>query len=99
MKVQEVFHYTAYTDYKKAGEIYLKMSDEKILIPDRIRYVYDAYCKKGYSYIEEIEKIIISLEEEEKTEYYALLADMYKNKGDQEKSDEYRALVMQRIKS
>ncbi len=95
-----VFYYwIANKDNKSAADVYERFAKKSNAIPDRMRYVYDVYCKKGFHYIEEIEEKLPILKEEEKYEYYALLADMYKNKGDEINSKKYSRLIEEIVNS
>lgn len=94
-----VFYYhVAKGNYDEAKTIYKKMLDRNIMTDNRIKYVFDTYCESGFEYIDELEELIKTLKEDEKTEYYALLADMYKNKKDLDKSEKYRNLVLKKMK-
>jgi len=92
------YYYVANGNYDEARSVYSKMLNHNVVADNRIRYVFNTYCEGGFEYIEELEKLLSTLKEEEKTEYYALLADMYKNKKDMDKSEEYRNLVLAKMK-
>ena len=93
------FYYVVKGQYKDAEQYYNNLvSINGIKIPDRINYIFDTYCKKSYSYIEEIESKLDKANENEKMEYYALLADMYMNKKDPKKAEEYRKIVTDKMK-
>ena len=47
-----------------------------------IDVMYDTYIDKGYGHIDEIKALADQGSEEQKMPYYALLADMYRNKGE-----------------
>ncbi len=91
------YYYVAKGKRSEAKAVYERMLDQNIMMDERMKYVYDAYCEDGFAYIDELEKLLPTLKEEEKTEYYALLADMYKNKKDLKTAEKYRNLVEQRM--
>lgn len=51
--------------------------------------VYNTIIEKGYEYIDEAEKMLESLSSLDKANMLALLSQMYTNKGDDKKANEY----------
>ena len=54
------------------------------------RWTYDAVLSNGYAYLDEIQKETGKLPESMRGNNDLLISLMYKNKGDQQKADEYR---------
>ncbi len=92
--------------YKKGFYYYLGLEDrgktdhyfellKQLDVSDRhsLDVMYDIYIDKGYKYIGEMEERIKGLTEEEQMPFLALLSDMYRNKGDQKKAEEFRKKV------
>ncbi len=76
-----------YYDYSK--DMYNKAAKRDIAI------VYDTYVEKGYKYLDEYLKDEAIMPDELKTVYYAMLAQMFDNKGDKKMAKEYNKKALE----
>ncbi|MBQ2232621.1 MAG: hypothetical protein II423_04295 [Erysipelotrichaceae bacterium] len=54
---------------------------------------YNTYVEKGSAYLDEMLEQASKVSEENKMSFYALISDMYRNAGDEEKAKEYEDQV------
>ncbi len=80
------YYYLGVKEKEKANAYYHLLKDLKVNDEDTLDVMYDTYALDGYSYIEDVEKRIESLEEKQQIPYLSVLADMYRNKGESEKA-------------
>lgn len=77
--------------YSKLNEISSFNGKKKIDI------TYNTYIENGYKYEEEVLVLLNKANENEKLEHVALLADIYQNKGDANKANEYKEIIKKAI--
>ena len=87
------YYYLGLEDRAKTRVYYdllkeLKVKDEKML-----DVMYDTYIDKGYQFLEDVKTLVDQMKDEQKMPYYALLADMYRNKGDEDEAKKYEKLL------
>lgn len=87
------YYYLGLEDRAKTRVYYdllkeLKVKDEKML-----DVMYDTYIDKGYQFLEDVKTLADQMKDEQKMPYYALLADMYRNKGDEDEAKKYEKLL------
>lgn len=87
------YYYLGLEDRTKTRTYYdllkeLKVKDEKML-----DVMYDTYIDKGYKFLEDVKTLADQMKDEQKMPYYALLADMYRNKGDEDEAKKYEKLL------
>ena len=87
------YYYLGLEDKAKTRTYYdllkgLKVKDEKML-----DVMYDTYIEKGCKFIDEVKGLAEGLKEEQKMPYYALLADMYRNKGEEDEAKGYEKRI------
>ena len=87
------YYYLGLEDRTKTRVYYdllkeLKVKDEKML-----DVMYDTYIDKGYKFLEDVKTLADQMKDEQKMPYYALLADMYRNKGDEDEAKKHEKLL------
>ncbi len=87
------YYYLGLEDRAKTRVYYnllkeLKVKDEKML-----DVMYDTYIDKGHQFLEDVKTLADQMKDEQKMPYYALLADMYRNKGDEDEAKKYEKLL------
>ena len=83
------YYYIGVKDFKRTEHYYSLLKEMKVKDQITLDIMYDTYVNKGYRYLEEVLNNYEKLSEEDQAPYIALIADMYKNKGDLDKSKEY----------
>jgi hypothetical protein len=87
------YYYLGLEDKTKTRTYYDLLKGLKVKDEQMIDVMYDTYIDKGYKYIEDVKALSEAGSEEQRMPYYALLADMYHNAGDEEKASEYEKIV------
>ena len=87
------YYYLSMEDKKNTGVYYGLLKELGIRDQETIDIMYDTYILNGYQYLDKIQKQCDEAQGENKTAFYALLSDLYRNKGDEEKAKEYEDLV------
>lgn len=87
------YYYLGIENKEKTDLYYEQLKQLNIKDQHTLDMVYDIYIAKGYKYLDEINDKIKNLPQEKQMPFYALLSDMYRNKGDEEKADEYEKKV------
>ena len=87
------YYYLSIEDKTKTDRYYEQLKQLNVNDQHILDVTYDTYIKKGYAYLEETLQQIKDLDDRQKMPYYALLSDMYKNKGEEDKAKEYEKLV------
>lgn len=83
------YYYIGVKDFKRTEHYYNLLKDMNVKDQVTLDIMYDTYVNKGYRYLEEVLNNYERLSEEDQAPYIALIADMYKNKGDNEKAKEF----------
>ena len=87
------YYYLGIEDKAKTDQYYEQLKQLNVKDQHILDVAYDTYIKKGYTYLEETLEQIKDFNDRQKMPYYALLSDMYKNKGEEDKAKEYETLV------
>ncbi|MCR4633940.1 MAG: hypothetical protein K5648_07445, partial [Erysipelotrichaceae bacterium] len=87
------YYYLGLEDKTKTRTYYDLLKGLKVKDEQMIDVMYDTYIDKGYKYIEDVKALSEAGSEEQRMPYYALLADMYRNKGEEDTAKEYEAKV------
>ena len=87
------YYYMSAEDKENTRMYYDLLSQMSIKDQETIDVMYDTYILKGYRYLEQIRKQCDDAIGDQKMPFYALLADMYHNKGEEDKAKEYEALI------
>jgi len=87
------YYYLGIENKEKTDLYYEQLKQLNIKDQHTLDMMYDIYIAKGYKYLDEINDKIKNLPQEKQMPFYALLSDMYRNKGDEEKADEYEKKV------
>ena len=87
------YYYVSIEDKEKAEYYYEQLKQLNVKDQQTLDMMYDIYILKGYMYLDQVNERIRNLSEDEQMPYFALLSDMYRNKGDLEKADEYEKKV------
>ncbi|MBQ1482350.1 MAG: hypothetical protein IIZ28_02140 [Erysipelotrichaceae bacterium] len=87
------YYYLGLEDRTKTRVYYDLLKGLKVRDEQMIDVMYDTYIDKGYGHIDEIKALADQGSEEQKMPYYALLADMYRNKGEEDTAKEYEKKV------
>ena len=87
------YYYLSAKDKANTKEYYDLLLELGVPDEEMIRVMYDTYIEKGYAYLERILEECGKAEGDDKMPYYALLADMYRNKGEEEKAKEYEGMI------
>ena len=87
------YYYLGIEDKEKTGFYFDRLKEIKVKDIQTLDMMYDIYIAKGYRYLDEVNDKIRDLSEEDQMPFFALLSDMYRNKGDEEKADEYEQKV------
>ena len=93
------YYYLGIEDKEKTTEYYDLLRQLGVKDLKTLDMMYDIYIEKGYRYLDEVNETIKDLSEEKQMPFYALLSDMYRNKGDNEKADEYEKKVSEYTKN
>lgn len=89
------YYYLSLKDKENTRAYYDLLKDLNVKDQEMLDVMYDTYILDGYRYLDQIEKQCHEADDTEKIGYCALLADMYCNKGDQNKVKEYEDLLKQ----
>ena len=88
------FYYFLSEEDKENTRVYYDLlKDLNIRDQETLDVMYDTYILKGYKYLDQIQKQCNEAEGDGKMALYALLSDMYHNKGDEDKAREYENLI------
>ncbi len=88
------FYYFLSEEDKENTRVYYDLlKDLNIRDQETLDVMYDTYILKGYKYLDQIQKQCDEAEGDGKMAFYALLSDMYHNKGDEDKAREYENLI------
>ncbi|MBQ1568159.1 MAG: hypothetical protein IIZ80_09750 [Erysipelotrichaceae bacterium] len=88
------FYYYLGLEDKEKTEYYLNQLKElDVKDMQTLDMMHDIYILKGYRYLDQINERINKLPLQEQMPFFALLSDMYRNKGDTDKADEYERMV------
>ena len=93
------YYYLGLEDKAKTRVYYDLLKGLKVRDEQMIDVMYDTYIDKGYGHIDEIKALADQGSEEQKMPYYALLADMYRNKGEEDTAKEYEKKVSEYTES
>ena len=83
------YYYLSLGDEKKAREYYTQLSEINPKDQETLDIVYDIYIAKGYKYLDKLLGMAEKMDDKQKLANYPLIAEMYRNKGDDEKAVEY----------
>lgn len=89
------YYYLSIEDKDRTRDYYEHLKELKVSDQQSLDMMYDTYILKGYRYLDQIIDHIKDLSEEKQMPFFALLSDMYRNKGENEKADEYEKKVME----
>lgn len=87
------YYYLGLEDKEKTDHYYDLLKELDVKDRHSLDVMYDIYIDKGYKYLDEMNERIEGLSEDEQMPFFALLADMYRNKGDDKKAKEYEKKV------
>lgn len=83
------YYYLGIEDKRRTDYFYNRLKDMNIKDKISLDIMYDTYIEKGYRYLDEVLANISNLSKEAQAPYIAIIADMYRNKGDKKNADEY----------
>ena len=89
------YYYLSIEDKEKTAYYYELLKELGVKDQQSLDMMYDTYILKGYRYLDQITEHIKDFSEEKQMPFFALLSDMYRNKGDNKKADEYEKKVME----
>lgn len=92
------FFYYISTENKDKAQLYYQLLMD-MNNTDKVMYscFYDTYVLKGCNYLDEVLNRLSSLNDNEKIPYYTLLADIYRNKGDDDNANKYTDLLKKQL--
>ena len=87
------YYYLGIENKEKTDHYYDLLKQLEVRDQKSLDLMYDIYINKGYAYLEETLEKIQNMPEDQKMPFYALISDMYRNKGDTKEAEKYEKIV------
>ena len=87
------YYYVGNEDKTSSKKYYDLLMESEAKDKDVVAAFYDTYILKGSAHLEQILEKTNGLPEKQKLPYYPLIADMYRNEGNNEEAEKYEKLI------